>query len=234
MKKLRLRHGVALVTLVPIFLSVMWFALAYGGLPRLWSRHEHKLMPSRHALVSYTAQDIPGDPVDLEIFGSEDKIVRAFSHANWSRADAVSFQSAMQIATSVAFGKPYPQAPVSPLYVADKVEDLAFQLDDGRSAARRHHVRFWRIGSEHWLAAASFDRGVGLSFFTLQITHHIGPDVDKERDAVGTVLANSGWAYTGISRSGLLAGRWLRNGGGDRYRTDGAIKIFTEAHPSKS
>ena len=233
MKKLRLRHWVAIVTLVPIFLSVVWFALAYGGLPRLWSRHEHKLMPSRHAIVSYTPQDIPGDPVNLEIYGSQVQIVRAFARANWSRADAVSLQSALQIGASVAFGKPYPQAPVSPLYVGDKVEDLTFQLDEGPSAARRHHARFWRIGNDHWLAAASFDRGVGLSLFTLQITHHIGPDVDQERDAVGAVLVNNGWAYTGLVKSGVLGGRWLRNGGGDRYRTDGAIKIFAARHPAK-
>ena len=33
-----------------------------------------------------------------------------------------------------------------------------------------------------WLGSATFDKDVGLSRDTGQVTHHIGPDVDAERD----------------------------------------------------
>jgi hypothetical protein len=226
MRRLKVRHWTAIALLVLVLLPCLWFALAYGGLPRLWSHHEHRLMTGRSEIVSYTAQDIPGDPINLRLIGRETDIDCAFARAGWSRADNVSLRSGLRIAASVLLNRPYPQAPVSPLYVKDRVEDLAFQRDEGRSADRRHHVRLWRIGNDDWLGAASFDRGVGISLFTLQITHHIGPEVDRERDMVGALLARSDGRDSGSVRSGIKGDHWHRNGGGDRYRTDGTIRIF--------
>ena len=56
------------------------------------------------------------------------------------------------------------------------------------SADRRNHVRFWRTlergadGRPVFLGSATFDRGVGMSHYTGEITHHIAPDIDAERD----------------------------------------------------
>jgi hypothetical protein len=226
MRKPRPRHFAALAIFAIVLIPRLWFALAYAGLPRLWSHHEHRLRAGRNEIVSYTAQDIPGDPINLRLTGREAEIDCAFARGGWSRADPVSFRSGLRIAASVLLRRPYPQAPVSPLYVKDRIEDLTFQLDEGRSADRRHHVRLWRVGRDDWLGAASFDRGVGLSLFTLQITHHIGPEVDRERDMVGALLAKSGGRPAGTMLSRIVGGQWPRNGGGDRYRTDGAIRIF--------
>ena len=33
-----------------------------------------------------------------------------------------------------------------------------------------------------WLAAATYDRAVGISLFTLQVTHRVDADIDIERD----------------------------------------------------
>ena len=150
----------------------------------------------------------------------------AFTKAGWAKADNVSVRSAVKIAASVLLNRSYAEAPVSSLYVHDRVQDLAFQLDAGRSADRRHHVRLWRVGPNDWLAAATYDRGVGLSLFTLQITHHIGRDVDAERDAVGTLVIASGGRLVDTEPSRIAPGLWHRNGGGDRYRTDGMIKVY--------
>ena len=84
--------------------------------------------------------------------------------------------------------KPYAEAPVSPLFVFGRKQDLAFEKPVGENARRRHHVRFWRstdLGREGvplWIGAVTFDRSVGLSRTTGQITHHIAPDIDAERD----------------------------------------------------
>ena len=51
---------------------------------------------------------------------------------------------------------------------------------------------FGKVSLNEWLRAATFDRGVGIALFTLQVTHHIGPKVDDERDAVGTVFEQGG------------------------------------------
>ena len=72
----------------------------------------------------------------------------------------------------------------------------------------------------------TFDRSVGLSHRTGQITHHIGPDIDAERDGLFADLREGRPADRSCSRS-PASGRPLlgRNGGGDRYYTDGELTI---------
>jgi hypothetical protein len=209
-----------------LFLPILWFALAYAGLPRLWSHHEHKKIGQRREIVSYTAQDIPGDPINLRLKGDEPAIVCAFKKAGWSVADPVSVRTGLLIGVSVLFRLSYPQAPVSPLFVKDHRQTIAFEKAEGRSADKRHHVRFWQIGDNDWLGAATFDRGVGVSLFTLQVTHHIGPDVDTERDAAGKLIEANGGALIGTLSSRIAPHTWRRNGGGDRYHTDGHINVY--------
>ena len=111
-------------------------------------------------------------------------MLRAFAAAGWDTADAVTLKTAVEIGVSVLFDRPYPDAPISPLTYDGRRQDLAFEKPVGDSADRRHHVRFWKSskagnsGAMLWLGSASFDRGVGLSHNTGQITHHIGPNLD--------------------------------------------------------
>ena len=215
------------LTVAGIFaLLLLWFGIAYGGLPRLWSHHEHKRIGTRDEIVSYTAQDIPADPVNLRVRGTAEQISRAMADGGWTRADNVSVPSAIRIAASVVLRRAYPAAPVSSLYLHDKIQDMAFERDEGRSADKRHHVRFWQIAPDDWLAAATFDRGVGLSLFTLQITHYIGSDPDRDRDLVGNVLQGAGATRIGTAQSRIPPDQWHRNGGGNRYRTDGLIWLY--------
>ena len=124
---------------------IFWLLLAYGELPRLWSSHEHKLIGERDQIISYTSQDIPADPINIEILASEDAILCSFRRDGWSRAAPVTLRSSLGIVASVLFARADAAAPVSPLYFQDRLQDLAFEIDDGRSAARRHHVRLWRV-----------------------------------------------------------------------------------------
>ena len=190
-------------------LLLLWFGIAYGGLPRLWSHHEHKKIGTRDEIVSYTAQDIPADPINLRVRGSADQIGCAMTKGGWTRADNVSVRSAAKIAASVVLDHAYPGAPVSSLYLHDKVQDMAFELDEGRSADKRHHVRFWQVAPNDWLAAATFDRGVGLSLFTLQITHYIGSDPDRDRILVGDVLQAAGAERRGTATSRIPPGQCI-------------------------
>ncbi len=226
LSKLRPWHWFVVAVASLLVLLLLWFGIAYGGLPRLWSHHEHKRIGSRDEIISYTAQDIPADPINLRLEGNEEQIACAFRKAGWAKADNVSVRSAVMIAASVLLDHAYAQAPVSSLYVHDRVQDMAFQLDAGRSADRRHHLRLWQVAPGDWLAAATYDRGVGISLFTLQITHHIGRDVDGERDAIGRLVTASGGRLLGTHPSRIAPGRWHRNGGGDRYRTDGMIAVY--------
>lgn len=224
--RLRIWHWVTLSVLGFLAILFLWLVIAYGELPRIWSKHEHKKVRRNEVVVSYTSQDIPADPVNIRLIGDEQSIKCAFSSGGWSLADPLSARSAVGIVGSVVLMRSYPQAPVSSLYFKDRLQDLAFESDEGRSAHRRHHVRLWKTAQNQWLGAATYDRGVGFALFTLQITHHIGPKVDAERDSLGRMLESHGARFSGSSPSNIPAGRKQRNGGGDPYFTDGMIKTF--------
>jgi hypothetical protein len=131
----------------------------------------------------------------------------------------------------VLLDRPYRDAPVSPLYYDNKREDLAFEKPAGRSADRRHHVRFWKVldhgeeGRAVWLGAVTFDRGVGLSHDDARITHHIAPDIDAERDLLTDDLKAAKVLTTIYEITGIGSTLDGRNGEGDPYYTDGEIKI---------
>ena len=226
MAKLRPWHWLTLSLLAFLGLLLLWLALAYGELPHLWSKHEHKKIRSGEAIVSYTSQDIPADPINLRLTGDTRQVKCAFARGGWSLADPLSARSALGIVGSVVLQRSYPQAPVSSLYLQERLQDLAFEKDEGRTAHRRHHVRLWQVAPNQWLGAASYDRGVGLALFTLQVTHKIGPNVDVERDALGAMLQRQGSRPQGTQPSHVAPGRRQRNGGGDPYYTDGMIKVY--------
>jgi hypothetical protein len=105
----------------------------------------------------------------------------------WFPADPIPFRSSIRIAVDCVFRKPDESAPVSNLYLFGRSQDLAFEQPVGNSPRQRHHVRFWRSdrpvdARPVWFGSATFDERVGLSHTTAQVTHHIAPDVDAERD----------------------------------------------------
>jgi len=226
MAKLRPWHWLTISLLALLGLLLLWLALAYGELPHLWSKHEHKKIGKGEAIVSYTSQDIPADPINLRLAGDSTQIKCAFARGGWSLADPLSGRSALGIVGSLVLQRSYPEAPVSSLYLQERLQDLAFEKDEGRTAHRRHHVRLWQVAPNQWLGAASYDRGVGFALFTLQVTHHIGSNVDSERDLLGAMLQKQGARLQGTQPSHVPPHRRQRNGGGDPYYTDGLIKVY--------
>ena len=141
-----------------------------------------------------------------------------------SRCEAVSGSSTACFSTG-----PINDAPVSPLFYQGRREDLAYEKPVGSSADQRHHVRFWKVlesgqeGRPVWLGSVTFDRGVGLSRYTGQVTHHIAPDIDAERDGLIRDLVRAGMVTTRYQVSGIGPTLNGRNGEGDPYYTDGEI-----------
>jgi LssY-like putative type I secretion system component LssY len=180
--------------------------------------------------ITTTGAGIPGDPLNVALVGSEAEILAAFKDAGWARPAPIDIRSSVDIARSVVLDRPDPTAPVSNLYLFGRREDLAFEQEVGKSAKERNHVRFWRSeelidGRPLWLGAATFDRGVGLSSLTGQITHHIAADVDTERDRVIADLERAGQLRTVFQVTGVGATFLGRNGGGDPYHTDGELDV---------
>lgn len=71
----------------------------------------------------------------------------------------------------------------------------------------------------------TFDRGVGLSQYTGQVTYHIAPDIDAERDGLIGDLVWAGMVTTRDQTSGIGPTLNGRNGEGGPYYTDGEIWV---------
>jgi hypothetical protein len=151
--------------------------------------------------------------------------------AGWYPADPTTWRTSVRISASVLLRRPYEAAPMSNLYLFGRKQDLAFQRPVGSSARQRHHVRFWRSeavdgdGRPLWLGAATFDRDIGFSRHTGQVTHHIAADVDAERDLLLGDLEQTGWLARQYPVPGVCPTGNGRNGGGDRYFTDGRLTV---------
>ncbi len=82
-------------------------------------------------------------------------------------------------------------------------------------------------GRQGWFGAATYDRSVGLSHTTGQVTHHIAPDVDAERDRLVAELQQAGAAQSVEWKDGFHEQLEGHNGGGDPWHTDGRLAIVT-------
>ena len=211
--------------------AVLYLCLAYIVTPAFWSHHTHQPGLASKPMVTTTAQGIAGDPINVGLVGTKAEIIEAMARAGWSPADAVTLLSSARIGSSVIFNRAYSTAPVSSLFYQGQRQALAFEKAEGVSAKRRHHVRFWPAlsdgveGRPVWLGAASFDRGVGVSRYTGQVTHHIGPDLDAERSELMADLGRTKVLATIYQVSGIGPTVAGHNGGGDLYFTDGEVAM---------
>jgi hypothetical protein len=210
-----------------IIILVAWAIAAYLLIPwvsKLYYRHHFNEGPR----ITLTSDGHPGDPVNVAIEGEEVALIRAMHADGWYPADPITLGSSLRIVVDSVVRKPDDEAPVSSLFLFGRKQDLAFELPVGDSPRQRHHVRFWRWdklkdGRPVWFGSATFDERVGLSHANGQVTHHIGPDVDAERDLIMAGLQKAGWAQDEYYVNGFHKERQGRNGGDDPWRTDGRL-----------
>jgi len=208
-----------------------WAVLAYVVVPDLWQAYydDRQAMAQVHR-TTRTSDGHPGDPVNIAVVGSEAELVSAMHAAGWYAADPITLESSLRIAVDSVMRRTDDTAPVSNLYLFGRRQDLAFEQPVPGGPRHRHHVRFWRWdrpydGRPLWFGAATYDERVGLSYTTGQVTHHIGPDVDAERDRIVAELRRTGRAQAVEWKRDFHAQREGRNGGGDPWRTDGRLAI---------
>ena len=232
---IRPRSGfrIALIAIsTALTIAIAYTATAYEFVPSAW-----RFVERRHPALdsvgtrAFTSAGIPGDPLNISFVGTEAELHALMLGAGWFPADPITLKSSLRIAFASVARKPYPDAPVSDLFVNGKRQDLAFELAASNDPSTRHHVRFWlaeprdALARAMWIGAATFDSNVGFSHRTGQVTHHIAPDIDWERDKL----------LEDLQRRGGLTVKWIdgfqreregRNGGGDRFFTDGRLAII--------
>ncbi len=207
--------------------------LAYVLLPAAWRRPATRFLQPPAERVTFTREGIPSDPLNVALVGSRASVVEGMRSAGWKVADSITFRSGLRDAHSVLFGRPYETAPVSTQYLWNRPQDLAFEKTVGGSPRRRHHARFWATGGPPessralWIGAATYDLNVGVSYRTGEVMHHIDEDVDAERARLFADLDRAGRLTRTTRVENYRAAGTGQNGGGDDYRTDGAILIGT-------
>src|SRR6516164_5408121 len=218
---------------------LVYLLAAYVLIPLAWKRRVRRHPELFDApRITHTSSGIPGDPVNVALLGPESDVIRALIAAKWHPADPLTFRSSVRIAVDSVFRRPDEDAPVSTLELFGRKQDLAFEQPVGDSPRQRHHVRFWRWdrlhdGKEVWFGAITFDERVGLSHTTGQVTHHISPDLDTERDRLIAGLQQAGVTEKVFWLDGFQQLRG-KNGGGDPWHTDGRLEVATLAAPSIS
>lgn len=179
-----------------------------------------------------------GDPLNLVLIGSRNKVFSALARAGWDETEAVTFSTALKTAKAFFSGDMYMNAPISPQYVFGRTQDIGLQK--GRdSIHERNHMRLWLSpwiykGDSVWIGQISRDIGIRMTAGVWSLTtHEIDPEVDDARDYLISDIA----AVQGLSKLGYVKGvgegtpdnprRILL---GDPYWTDGhrAVMVFSE------
>jgi hypothetical protein len=217
---------------VLIGVVVIYWVLAYIIAPMGWKVYAHR-HPSLDdsPRITQTGDHHPGDPLNVSLIGTKEQIEAIMAAAEWYPAAKLGIRSDLKIAADTVLKRPDDEAPVSSLYLFGRKEDLAFEQPVGGNPRQRHHVRFWKTedvnddGRPIWIGSASYDERVGLSHTTGQITHHIAADVDEERDHLFADLKKTGDLAEEYAEEHFHKKLEGKNGGGDRWFTDGALYV---------
>jgi len=72
-------------------LLLIYLAVAYLLLPGLWKRYAHR-HPSLEDIpgITYTADGIPGDPINVALIGTKADLIKVMLAAKWYPADPLS------------------------------------------------------------------------------------------------------------------------------------------------
>jgi hypothetical protein len=211
-----------------------WLLLAYIILPHIYRWLSKLFLPAYFIGRTRVGDGMLGDPVNLAVNGSRDALISSMTAAGWRQADKLNLRSSLKITYTTIAGTPYPTAPVSSLFLFGNKQGLAFEKEVGGDPRKRHHARFWKTPDDwwlpggyqaDWLAAATFDKNIGLSLFTGQVTHKIDANVDAERDFVVAGLTKNARGVKWVEH--FTSSYHSRNGGGDVIHTDGALPFVT-------
>lgn len=224
-------RGMSIVQGVIVVL-VVWLFAAYLVAPEGWKFYakEHPALDASPRITE-TSDHHPGDPLNVALIGTKEQLIALMKAAGWYEAAGLGIKSDLKIAADTVLSRPDVAAPVSNLFLFGREEDLAFEQPVGDNPRHRHHVRFWKLDQETkdgrpiWIGSAVYDAHVGLSRTTGQITHVTAADVDQERDYLMRCLDKSGDLASQDVIDDFHTTRAGKNGGGDPWRTDGALYV---------
>ncbi len=143
-------------------------------------------------------QGNPGDMVNFAIIGTQDQLQKAFTAAGWTAVDKTTQDAIVHGLLATLSHEAYTEMPMSTLYLFGRPQDLSFARADPLAvAAIRHHLRVWKStemvdGKTLWVGSATHDNGFEKDQRNGNVTHHIDPNIDAERDFIEQSFAAAG------------------------------------------
>jgi hypothetical protein len=134
------------------------------------------------------------DPLNFVVVGESADALSSFIRTDWHVSEVLRTRSALETFWSYFFSSQYKYAPVSPIYLFGRRQDLALQK--ARETAReRNHLRIWRTplrfaGKPVWIGQISRDVGLTFSWKTF-VGHEVDPDVDEARNYLAQDMMRS-------------------------------------------
>ena len=181
-----------------------------------------------------SAAGVDADPLNLAFVGTIDAIRAALVGQHWDVTAEITSSSIRRMISAFIFGSRFRYAPVSPLYVFGREQDMSFQK--ARAVIdERNHIRLWRTsvtyqGTPVWVGHISRDAGIKLTGrIWPPTTHVIDPAVDEARFYLEQDIIDSHQ----VQKFGLAGGAGATtedmprfNAEGDPYFTDGLRAVF--------
>ena len=189
-----------------------------------------------------------GDPVNVILVGDKQQLLTALARSGWSFTHELDLRSVSRLIGAAIAGTPYAVAPISPLYLFGRQQDVAMQR--ARTViSQRNHMRLWMTpfyfeGRPIWAGQISRDIGVKLTTKSSSLTTHvIDPHVDETREyLLQSLLVHhmvESFGFVG-GVGGTSANTPRYNLTGDPYETDGLRLVvvlareFTQPHRARN
>jgi hypothetical protein len=195
-----------------------------------------------HCCTTDKAGNANGDPLNIVVVGRGIDALFAFIERGWRLDEPFDLHSTYRTIRAFLFGSDYFNAPVSPLYVFGRQQDVALQKARD-NVSQRNHLRLWLApftidGLQVWVGQISRDIGIKLTTQSWYLTTHIiSPEVDQDRFYLMQDLILSG----AVSRFGFVRGVGASslpdprvNLTGEPYLTDGLRLVLFLNEPSRA
>src|SRR5208283_856892 len=135
-----------------------------------------------------------GDMVNLIFIARSEDLQAAFERAGWVKTDKWQPMMAWHLLSQRTHDA---KLPMARFYLFGRTQDYSYALPDPTAVvSRRHHLRIWKTESEVngypiWAGAATHDVAIIIAKQGRLINHSIDPQVDTERDFIGTNLEDT-------------------------------------------
>jgi hypothetical protein len=199
-------------------------------------------LPQLHCCTTDKTGKSNGDPLNIVVVGHGIDALFAFIGRGCRLDEPFDLHSIYRTTRAFLFGSEYFNAPVSPLYVFGRQQDVALQKARD-TVSLRNHLRLWLApftidGQRVWVGQISRDIGIKLTTQSWYLTtHRISPEVDQDRFYLLQDLIMSG----AVSRFGFVRGVGASsmphprvNLTGDPYVTDGLRAVMFLNEPRQT